>query len=245
MVKVYVDAGHGGTDPGAIGVANIEEEDVTLAVANYLKTELERQNISVKMARTTDASKTLSVRAGEANSWGADIVCSVHANSYTTESANGTEVLIYKKGGNAEKIAVKVLENLIAVLKTTNRGVKERSDLYILRKTSAPAILCELAFLSNKADKEKIDEAAEQKACAVAICKGICSYLGITYKKEETKVAKTKFKDEAKIPSWALDAVKNVSDDGIMLGDDKGNFRPNDYITRAEFAVAIDRLRKL
>lgn len=245
MVKVYVDAGHGGTEPGAIGVANIKEEDVNLAVANYLKTELERQNISVKMSRTSDVSKTISVRASEANSWGADIVCSIHANSYKNETANGTEVLIYKKGGNAEKIAVKVLENLVATLKTTDRGVKERSDLGILRKTTAPAILCELAFLSNKADKEKVDEVAEQKACAVAICKGICSYLGITYKKEETKVAKTKFKDEATIPSWALDSVKKVAGAGIMLGDDKGNFRPNDSITRAEFAVAIARAFKL
>lgn len=238
-MKIYIDPGHGGTDPGAVGVANIEEEDITLEVAKYLKVELERQNMSVKMSRTSDASKTLATRAGEANSWGADIVCSVHCNSYDKTSANGTEVLIYKKGGNAEKIANKVLSNLVSTLKTTNRGVKERSDLYILRKTNAPAILCELAFISNKADKEKIDEATEQKACAVAICKGICEYLGITYKGEEKEVEKKDY-----IGHWAEDAIEEMVEKEVMVGDGKGTFRPNDAITRAEVAKTISNLLK-
>lgn len=241
MAKVYVDAGHGGSDPGAIGVSNIEEEDITLPVAKYLQTELERQGITVKMSRTTDTTKKVSERAKEANDWGADIVCSIHCNAYGKESAKGTEVLIYAKGGNAEKIAKNVYDNLLSCLKTEDRGIKERPDLGILRDTKAPAILCELAFITNKADKAKIDEANEQKSCAVAICKGICSYLGITYKKEETKMA-TKFNDEAKIPAWALPSVKKAADAGIMLGDEKGNFNPNNNLTRAEAAVIVARL---
>lgn len=241
--KIYIDAGHGGDEPGAVGINKIEEEDITLPVAKYLEAELKRQGITTKMSRTTDSNKTLSVRASEANQWGADIVCSVHCNAYEKASANGTEVIIYKKGGQAEKIASKVLSQLLSVLKTTNRGVKEDASLYILRKTNAPAILCEIAFITNKADKEKIDEAAEQKAVAVAICKGICSYLGITYKKEETKkVNKTKFKDENKMSPWAVDAIKKVSELGIMNGDTSGKFRPKDNITREEIAVVIANL---
>lgn len=238
MKKIYIDPGHGGTDPGAVGIANIEEEDITLEVAKYLKVELERQNMSVKMSRTSDASKTLATRSAEANDWGADIVCSVHCNSYTDASANGTEVLIYKKGGNAEKIAKKVLAKLVETLKTTNRGVKERSDLYILRKTNAPAILCELAFISNKANKEKIDEGREQKACAVAICKGICEYLGITYKGEEKEVEKDY------IGHWAEAVIDEMAEKKIMVGDGKGTFRPDDSITRAEVAQTISNLLK-
>ncbi len=237
MKKIYIDPGHGGTDPGAVGIANIEEGDITLAVAKYLKVELERQKVSVKMSRTTDASKTLATRSAEANSWGADIVCSVHCNSYEKTSANGTEVLIYKKGGNAEKIANKVLANLVKTLKTTNRGVKERSDLHILKKTNAPAILCELAFISNKADKEKIDEAKEQKACAIAICKGICEYLGIAYK-EEKEVKKDY------IGHWAESAIEEMVEKEIMVGDGKGTFRPDDAITRGEVAKTISNLLK-
>ena len=238
MIKIYVDPGHGGTEPGAVGVANIEEEDITLAVAKYLKVELERNKMSVKMSRTSDANKTIDTRAAEANSWGADIVCSVHANSFKVESANGTEVLIYKKGGNAEKIANKVLSNLVSTLKTKNRGVKERSDLGILRKTNAPAILCELAFISNKVDKEKIDEATEHKACAVAICKGICEYLGITYKGEEKEMKKDY------VGHWAEKVIDEMVGKKIMVGDGKGTFRPDDGITRAEVAQTISNLLK-
>jgi len=239
--KIYIDPGHGGTEPGAIGINNIEEEDITLAVAKYLDAELKRQQgITTKMSRTGDTSKTVKTRAKESNDWGADIFCSIHCNSYKEESANGTETLIYSKGGKAEKIAIKVNNNLVAVLKTKDRGIKERPDLCVLRDTKAPAFLCEIAFVSNKADKEKIDEAAEQKAVAVAICKGICSYLELTYKKEETKVAnKTKFKDESKMSKWAVDSIKKASDAGIMNGDANGNFRPKDNLTREEAAVIV------
>lgn len=240
--KFYIDPGHGGDEPGAVGINKIEEEDITLAVAKYLDAELKRQGISTKMSRTTDSNKKLSVRAAEANSWGATHICSLHCNAFDKESANGTETLIYKKGGQAEKLAIKVQNALVSLLKTEDRGIKERPDLCILRDTKAPAILCEIAFVTNKSDKTKIDEAAEQKAVAVAICKGICSYLGLTYKKEETKVQKTKFKDENKMSPWAVDAIKKVSDAGIMNGDGNGKFRPKDNVTREEIAVVIANL---
>ena len=80
-------------------------------------------------------------------------------------------------------------------------------------------------------------------AFAVAICKGICEYLGITYRKnEEKKVAKTKFKDESKMSKWAIDSIKKASDAGIMNGDTDGNFRPKDTLTREEAAVIVAKL---
>lgn len=243
MAKLYIDVGHGGADCGAVGINNIEEEDINLAVAKYLRTELEWQGINVMISRTDDTAKKNSVKAKEANDWGADAVCSIHCNAYDKEDANGTEVLIFKKGGNAEKLAKKVLSQLLAVLKTTNRGIIERSELTILKNTVAPAILCEIAFVTNQKDKEKIDEANEQKAVAIAICKGICEYLGITYrKKEETKVNKTKFKDENKMSKWAINSIVKVSEAGIMNGDTDGNFRPKDYPTREELAVVVAKM---
>lgn len=244
MAKVYVDAGHGGNDCGAVGVGGVHEADINLIVAKHLQAELERQGISVKMSRTGDTTKSLSARTNEENKWGADIVVSIHCNAYSSESANGTETYIYKKGGNAEKIAKKVHPNLMSVLNTTDRDIKE-ANFAMVRDTKAPAILVELAFITNKKDCAKLVNATYQKNCAIAICKGICSYLGITYK-EETKVAsKTKFNDEAKISSWAIDSVKKVADAGIMVGDDVGNFNPKASITREEFAVAIARAMKL
>lgn len=237
MTKIYVDAGHGGSDPGAIGIGNVHEADVNLLVAKYLQTELKRQGISVKMSRTTDATKALNDRPKEANKWGADIVVSIHCNAFEKASANGTETLIYKKGGNAEKIAKKVQPNLISVLKTTDRGVKE-GNLAMVRDTKAPAILVELAFVTNKDDCSKLINTTYQKNCAVAICKGICSYLGITYKKEEIKV-KTDYSTH-----WAKSAIQTVVDKKIMVGDGNGNFRPDDKITRAEVAQTITNLLK-
>jgi N-acetylmuramoyl-L-alanine amidase len=236
MTKVYVDAGHGGTDPGAIGIAKIEEEDITLSVAKYLEAELKRQGISVKMSRTGDTLKSVNVRAKESNNWGADIFCSIHCNSYKEEGANGTETLIYAKGGKAEKIAKKVQSNLVSVLKTNDRGIKVRPDLCVLRDTKAPAFLSEIAFISNKEDKAKVDEATEQKACAIAICKGICSYLGISYK-GEVKVATTVKKDY--VGHWAEKAIDYCVEKKYMVGDGKGKFRPNDTLTRAELAQVL------
>jgi N-acetylmuramoyl-L-alanine amidase len=242
MYKIYIDAGHGGTDAGAIGVGGIKEADINLTAAKYLDAELKRHGISTKMCRTTNATKSLADRAAEANKWGATYICSLHCNAYDNMIANGTETLIYKKGGTAEKLAIKVQAELVSAFKTANRGVKERPDLYILRKTTAPAILCEIAFITNNADKAKVDEAAEQKAVAVAICKGICSYLGIAYKKEEINVNKTKFKDESKMSSWAIDSIKYVSDKGIMNGDTNGKFNPKKNLTREEAAVIVKKI---
>lgn len=236
MTKIYIDAGHGGTDPGAVGFG-AKEAAVNLAVAECLQTELTRQGVSVKMSRTTDATKSLTARCSEANTWGADIVVSIHCNAYTDASASGTETWIYKKGGKAEKIAKKVQPNLVSAFGTKNRGVKE-GNLAMVRDTKAPAILCELAFLANKADNAKLVSAAYQKKAAVAICKGVCSYLGISYKEESMA-----YKDEKSIPAWAKDAVKEVTEKGLMKGDDAGNFRPNDPVTRAELAVVLARLK--
>lgn len=241
--KIYVDAGHGGTDPGAIGCGGVRESTITLAVARYLQTELKRQGISVKMSRENNSTKKLATRCSEANNWGANIVISLHCNAYNTQTACGTETYVYKKGSNAEKIANLVQKNLVATLGITNRGVKE-GNLAMVRDTIAPAVLCELAFITNVNDCARVNNATAQKKCAIAICKGICSYLGITYKKEVTNMAKTKFKDESKMSKWAIDSIAEVSNLGIINGDTNGNYRPKDYPTREELAVVMSNLIK-
>lgn len=235
--KVYVDAGHGGTDPGAIGINGVKESTITLAVAKYLQTELKRQGITVKMSREKDTAKALATRCNEANKFGANIVVSIHCNAHPKADANGTETFIYKKGGNAEKIANKVQPNLVSTLGTTNRDVKE-GNLAMVRDTKAPAILCELAFITNKNDCAKLTQATHQKKCAVAICKGICSYLGISYKGEAIVSVVTN--DYSK--HWGAKAIQKMVDTKIMVGDGNGTFRPNDKITRAEVAQTIANL---
>jgi N-acetylmuramoyl-L-alanine amidase len=238
MTKIYIDAGHGGTDVGAIGVDGIHESDINLSVAKHLRTALEWQNVSVMMSRTEDVAKTLADRVKEANEWGADYFVSIHCNAFDNPSANGTEVFIWRKGGRAEQLAVKVLRQMLATLKTTDRGVKE-DNLYVVKNTDAPAILCEIAFITNDNDKGKIDTDAEQKNVAEAICKGICEQLGIEYKKGQDNML---YKDDDKISKWAKDSVYYAKDKGYMVGDADGNFRPKDPLTRQEMAVILKKL---
>lgn len=235
--KIYIDPGHGGKDPGAVGIDGINESTITLAVAKCLQTELKRQGFSVKMSRTTDTYKSLAERTSEANSWGADIVVSIHCNAFEDSSANGTETYVYKYGYKSSLLANDVQINLVSTLGTKNRGVKE-GNLAMVRDTVAPAILVELAFITNKTDCAKVDNANEQKKCAISICKGICSYLGITYTKEENKMEKD-YKGH-----WAEDAIEEMVKNKIMVGDGKGTFRPDDGITRAEVAKTIYNLLK-
>lgn len=234
--KIYVDAGHGGNDPGAVGIGAVKESTITLAVAKYLQTELNRQGITVKMSRDSDVAKSLKTRCNEANKFGADIVVSIHCNAYEYTSATGTETYVYKLGGNAEKIANKVQANLVSALSTKDRGVKV-GNLAMVRDTNAPAILCELAFITNEAECSKVNNSAGQKKCAVAICKGICTYLGITYK-EETTAVNTNVKTDYK-GHWAEKAIDYVVEKKYMVGDGNGTFRPNDKLTRAEMAQIL------
>lgn len=248
MAKIYIDAGHGGKDPGAIGVGGVHEADINLKVAKYLQAELKRNGQTIKMCRTTDVTKELSERTTEANKWGADIYCSIHCNAFNDVSANGTETYVYKRGYEAERIADKVHSQLMLVLNTRNRcletvngkkvNVIKEANFYVLRKTSMPAFLVELAFVTNKEDCAKLVDDAIQKKCAIAICKGICTHLGITYKAEEKEV-KNDYTGH-----WAEAAIKEMADKKIMVGDGKGKFRPDDAITRAEVAKTISNLLK-
>lgn len=249
MAKIYIDPGHGGKDPGAVGVGGVHEADINLKVAKYLQEELKRNGQTAKMCRTIDATKELSERTTEANEWGADIYCSIHCNAYEKESANGTETYVYKRGYKAEQIADEVHVHLMLALNTRNRclatvngknvNVIKEANFYVLRKTTMPAFLVELAFITNKEDCAKLTNATYQKNCAVAICKGICAYLGVTYKEEEKEVAKNDYTSH-----WAESAIQGMVDKKIMVGDGKGNFRPDDNITRAEVAQTITNLLK-
>lgn len=246
MSKVYVGIGHGGKDPGA--VANgFEEANLNLAIGKACADELKRHGVEVMLSRSSDVYESVDQKVAECNKFDPDLCLDIHNNA---GGGDGAEVYHHHGGGTSKTMAQNILDAIVAIGQNS-RGIKTKvnssgKDYFgFIRSTKAPAVIVECAFVDNKTDVKIIDTFAEQKAMGVAIAKGVLKTLGIAYKKEETKVAKTKFKDEAKIPAWALESVKKVSDAGIMLGDDNGNFRPNDYITRAEFAVAIARALKL
>lgn len=226
MQKIYLHIGHGGSDSGAVGKLS-KEKDITLKIGTFTYYALLKQGFDVLMSRNSDvqnkdASKT-------ANRWGAELVISIHCNSFTDTSASGTEVLVYKKGGRAEQFANIILPLSVEALGTKNRGVKEQ-NVEILRITDAPAVLLETAFISNIRDEQKLITTNYQQKTAEAIAKAVCKF----YRKEYVAVDYQNH--------WAKEYIERVMDSKIMVGDGNGQFRPNDYLTRAEAAVIVCKL---
>ena len=177
---ICVDAGHGGTDSGASGNGIIEKV-VTLRVANILGELLKNQGFNVIFTRTADNFVSLGERCRIANSKEADLFVSIHVNSASNKEARGTETLCYSKNKLAEAVQL----NLVNDLKTKDRGIKERKDLYVLNGTKMTAVLVEMAFLSNKEDAELIKGKAFLYTTALAVTKGICQYFNIKFKADE------------------------------------------------------------
>ena len=97
----------------------------------------------------------------------------------STRTANGTETLIYGRGGEAEKLAAKVQAKVVTALGTRDRGIKVRPELHVLARTKMPAILVELAFISNPQEEKLLADPDRQREAARAIAQGIADYLGV------------------------------------------------------------------
>lgn len=175
-LKIVVDAGHGGVDPGAIGNGLIEE-DVVLDVAKRVKPKLESLGAIVVMTRESDVYPSLAQRVDLANSQNANAFISVHANSSTSSSANGTETYwnsLYF-GEESKALASSIQQQLVNNMGTYNRGVKE-GPFYVIKNTTMPSVLVELAFISNSSDAKKLGDPAYRERAAEAIYQGVVNY---------------------------------------------------------------------
>ena len=177
---VYLDAGHGGKDPGAIGTTySTLEKQATLDVVLKLTQKLQSKGYVVKNSRTTDVYIPLSQRSAGANNAKASIFVSIHFNSATTSSALGIETLYKVDKRTSNVLADKVQNQLIAKTGLKSRGLKQRSDLAVLNGTKMPAILVEGGFLSNASDENSIRNAAFREKLADAILAGIEAYYNV------------------------------------------------------------------
>ena len=184
--KIFLDAGHGGSDPGA--VKYVTEAKVAISVVKAAASYLKNNYIcEVKADTTADSTTTISNRA---NKWGADLFISVHFNA---GGGDGWEGLVYSSANN--KLG-KTFEKQILAIGQNSRGVKYRPDLNVLRSTNMPAILNEMAFVDNKKDIKDWDEPAELKDMGIALAKAAAAYLKL--KKKKAKEAQTPFRVKAK-----------------------------------------------
>lgn len=173
---LLLDAGHGGKDPGTSG-NGMQEKNLTLTIAQKIEQELQGSGIKVYMTRDSDVYPENSTRAQTANDI-ADLMVSIHINS-GPETANGTETL-YQVHANdsssrltSKQLAEILQANMISATGNTNRGVKLRTDLLILNRTTVPSAIVEVIFITNTGDALKISNPAYQDQVAQAIADGI------------------------------------------------------------------------
>lgn len=171
---IVVDAGHGGNDPGALGAAGNREKDYTLAVANKV-VELLKQypEFQVVPTRTTDVFLELSERVAIANSMGADLFLSIHANSFSNPKTGGTETFYYNE--KSKTLAQVVHKHLQRATGFPDRGVK-KTGFYVIKHTNMPAVLTETGFLSNPAENRQLTSPAFQEKIAKSLVAAIREY---------------------------------------------------------------------
>lgn len=187
MAKVFINAGHGGNDPGAIA-NGLREEDLNLTIALACEAELKRHGVEVKMQRTTDVGALSSQIASNCNKFAPNLAVDIHNNA---GGGDGAEVFHHYKGGTGKTLAVNILNEIVAIGQNS-RGAKTRRNAsgkdyyYFIREIACPSVIVECAFLDNKNDAKAVDTVAEQKTFGVAIAKGILKTLGIAYEEEKT-----------------------------------------------------------
>lgn len=190
QVVIAIDAGHGGFDPGKVGVNDAKEKDINLSISLKLKELLYADGIQVMMTRETDealhgegedrASKQSDMRrrVETINESGATIAVSIHQNSFTESSSHGAQVFYHSQSEEGKNLAV-VLQAVIkeSIADGNHREAKSNDSYYMLKNTKCPLVIVECGFLSNGEEANLLITEEYQAKMAEAIAKGIKTYL--------------------------------------------------------------------
>ncbi len=185
---VVLDAGHGSSDSGKVGINGVLEKDINLSISKKTKKYLEKKGIRVVMTRDKDESlaegengnrkvQDMKARVKRINDTKPDLAVSIHQNSYHEESIHGAQVFYYEHSESGEKDARILQEALLAVDPDNTRQVKANTTYYLLKRTEVPILIVECGFLSNQEEAEKLASEDYQKELAKAIANGIESCL--------------------------------------------------------------------
>ena len=172
MYNIIIDPGHGGKDPGALGI-DIREKDYTLIIAKKIKEILKDYNCNVLLTRSTDKYLSLEDRCKFSNNNNGEIFISLHCNAHTNSNANGFESYSYNNNNELQKV---LHETIVKRVNIKDRGMKT-SNLYVLKNTKCSACLLELGFITNKQDSEVLNENVYE--FSYAISKAIIDYLSL------------------------------------------------------------------
>jgi N-acetylmuramoyl-L-alanine amidase len=172
MIKICLDAGHGGFEPGAV-YNGYSEKHLNYSITNLLEEELQKKGFLTKMTRTTDSFVSLSQRAYISNEFKANYFVSIHCNAFVKPTVRGFEVYYYKSG---EALANAVLRGIVKDSITTVRYTKQ-ADFSVLLLTQCPAILVETGYMSNPRDLAELANLEHRKLLAKSIANSILSYV--------------------------------------------------------------------
>lgn len=172
-MKVCIDAGHGGSDPGADGPTGLHEAPTVLTISKYVCEGLEAKGHSTLLTRKEEVYVALGTRCEIANDWGANYFVSIHMNS-NGPTAEGVETLYKTDKGKA--LAAPIQKKLLEATKDVDRGLKYRDNLYVLNGTMMPAVLPEIGFISHPETEAKFKSDDYLKLIANAIVEGIIEH---------------------------------------------------------------------
>lgn len=181
-IVIVVDPGHGGEDPGKVGINDVLEKDLNLQIASKVAKMLEEAEIKVVMTREDDKvpdakKEDLEQRVKLINDTKPTLALCIHQNSYPDASIRGAQVFYHTTTPEAEDVASIVQEELRTVDTTNTRQIKENDTYYMLKFTEVPTIIVECGFLTNPEEAEKLMQEAYQEEIAFAICEGIVKWL--------------------------------------------------------------------
>ena len=175
-IVVMLDPGHGGADPGAVGIGGLREKDVVLAVSHHTANALRAQGIAVQMTRQSDQTLDLQPRVDMAESANATIFVSIHANAISMQrpEVNGLETYYFSDAGH--RLASVLHRRVLGTVPMNDRGVKQ-ARFFVLRRTSMPAALIEIGFVTGATDAPKLRDPQWQAQMGQAIAQGILDYI--------------------------------------------------------------------
>lgn len=193
---IVIDVGHGGSDPGKVGVGGQLEKDINLKIAQMLKQFLQAEGITVVMTREGDEGlydenasnkkvQDMKKRLEMIESADPVLVVSIHQNSYHQEYVKGAQVFYYETSESSRRLAGTLQEQLRILDPENNRKPKGNDSYFLLKKTSKPIVIVECGFLSNYEEAEKLSSDLYQEKLAWNIHMGIMKYLNGVESKEE------------------------------------------------------------
>lgn len=186
---ILVDSGHGGIDPGMIGIDQLKEKDVNLEISLKLRDCLENQGYQVVMTREKDEGlydqdsqnkkvQDLQRRCDMIEEYKPLLTLSIHQNSYPDSSVRGPQVFYYEDSIQGERLALEIQKQLNEILKVERpRSAKGNTSYYLLKKSKGVLNIVECGFLTNYDEAEKLQQEEYQQKVAEAICYGTVEYL--------------------------------------------------------------------